>query len=85
MYIPKNIIFKDIGISNIKICWNIDNINIINIDKNKIKYKLELRKENEKFEKIYEGNETNYIINSLSSNINYEFRICSFYNDLISL
>ena len=40
IYIPKNIVYKDIGISNIDIYWNIDSINIINIDKNKIKYKI---------------------------------------------
>ena len=51
----KNIIlmdYKDIQISDIhsnscNISWKIDDINILNIDKNKIKYKIEIRKENE--------------------------------------
>ena len=47
---------------------------------------IEIRKENEKYEKIYEGNNNNYLINNLIKNTNYELRICSIYNnDLISL
>ena len=42
-----------------------------------------MRKENEKFKSIYEGNNTNYLVNNLIKNTNYEFRICSIYNDLI--
>ena len=40
-----------------------------------------MRKENENFEKIYEGEKNNYTINNLISNTEYEFRICSFYNN----
>ena len=38
-----------------------DDINILNIDKNKIKFKFEIRKDNSdnNFNKIYEGNEMN--------------------------
>ena len=36
IYIPKNIEFKDISSSSINIYWKIDDINNINIDKNKI-------------------------------------------------
>ena len=75
--IPKNIEIKDIKYNSININWEIDN----NIDNNKIKYIIEIRKENEKFNKIYEGNNKNCILNNLSINTNYEFRICSFYND----
>ena len=75
--IPKNIEIKDISYNSININWEIDN----NIDNNKIKYIIEIRKENEKFNKIYEGNNKNYLLNNLSINTNYEFRICSFYND----
>ena len=42
-----------------------------------------MRKENEIFKKVYEGNNTNYNINNLEKNTNYEIRICSIYNDLI--
>ena len=79
--IPKNIIFKDIYSSSINISWNIDNIP--NIDNNKIKYRIEIRKENEKFAKVYEGNNNSFTINNLTKNTNYEIRICSLYNNLI--
>ena len=84
--IPKNIEFKDIGTDSFKIVWNIDNLNILNFKKNDIKYRVELRKENtkEKFEQVYEGNATEFIVQNLSRNTNYEIRICSFYNDLFS-
>ena len=51
--IPKNIQFKDITSSSLNICWDIDNNFIIN---EKIKYRIEMRKENKEFKKIYEGN-----------------------------
>jgi len=86
---PKNIEFKDIDIdiNSLKIYWKIDDINILNIDKNKIKFKIEIRKENndDNFNKIYEGNEMNYLINNLDSNTNYEIRICSIYNNINSI
>ena len=80
---PKDIEFREIGINSFKILWKIDNLNLINIDKNKIKYKIELRKEknNEKFTQIYEGNNTNFSVSNVITNTNYEIRICSFYND----
>ena len=64
-----------------------DDVNIINIDKNKIKFKIEIRKENsdDNFNKIYEGNKMNYLINNLDSNTNYQIRICSVYNDISSI
>ena len=84
--IPNNINIKDIGTNSFTICWDIDNINILNINKKDIKYRIELRKENnkDKFIQIYEGNEYNYIVNKLDKNTNYEIRICSLYNDIIS-
>ena len=65
------------------ISWEIDNIRIIDVDMNKIKYKLEMRKEDGKFNIIYEGSNNNYLVDNLTKNTNYEFRICSIYNDLI--
>jgi len=58
---PKDIKFKDIGANNLRVNWKIDDINVLNIDKNKIKFKIEIRKENnnDNFIKIYEGNEMN--------------------------
>ena len=84
---PKDIEFKDIDINSLKVNWKIDDNNLLNIDKNKIKFKIEIRKENndDNFNKIYEGNEMNYLINNLDSNTNYEIRICSIYNDINSI
>jgi len=81
--IPKDIEIKDININSFKLNWKIDNINIINMDNKQIKYKVEIRKENEKFIKVYEGNNINCLIDKLDKNTNYEIRICSIYNNLI--
>ena len=54
------------------------------MDKKEIKYRIEIRKENEKFEEIYEGNENNYKVNKLEKNKNYEIRICSIYKEEMS-
>ena len=80
---PKNINFKDISSNSVNIEWKIDDINLINIDKNKIKYKVELRKKNKKFIQVYEGNNSNCLIDNLSEEKKYEIKICSFYHDLI--
>ena len=66
---PKNIEFKDIEANSLRVNWKIDDLNILNIDKNKIKFKIEIRKENtdDNFNKIYEGSEMNYLINNLNS------------------
>ena len=85
--LPKDIEFKDIGTNSFKILWKIDDINILNIDKKEIKYRIEIRKElsKDEFEQIYEGNENNYLVNNnLVKNTNYEIRICSLYKDIIS-
>ena len=55
---------------------------IDNIINNKIIYKVEIKKENEKFEKVYEGINNSCSINNLIKNTNYEIRICSLYNNL---
>ena len=84
---PKDIEFKEIGSNSFKIFWKIDNINILNIDKKEIKYRIEIRKENSKdeFSQIYEGNENNYLVkDKIEKNTTYELRICSFYKDIIS-
>ena len=84
---PKDIEIKDIDINSFKVNWKIDDINLSNTDKNKIKFKVEIRKENkdDKFKKVYEGNEINCLINNLNSNTNYEIRICSVFNDINSI
>jgi hypothetical protein len=85
MPIPKEIEFKDINNNNFKIFWKMDDINMKDIDKNKIKYKVEIRKENsdEKFIQKYEGSENNCLIDNLNVKTNYEIRICCLYNNLI--
>ena len=82
--IPKDIEFKEIGSNGFKILWKIDEINILNINKKEIKYRLEIRKENsnEEFKQIYEGKELNYSVNKLTKNTDYEIRICSIYKDI---
>ena len=83
--IPKDIEFRDITLYSFKVFWRIDKIHIINIDNNEIKFRVEIRKKdsNEKFTKVYEGKNTNYLISNLDMNTNYEIRICSIYNDLV--
>ena len=85
--IPKNIQIKDITISGFTIIWNIDNINLINIDKNKIKFKVEIKEKTEnkleQFKEIYKGENNNCIIDKLKRNIFYKIRICCLYNELI--
>ena len=82
--IPKDIEFKDIGSKSINVLWKIDDTNLLNIDKNEIKYHIEIRKEKEELSKIYETKENNYTINNLEINTNYEIKICSIYKDIIS-
>ena len=82
---PKEIKFKDIKSNSFKVLWKKDNLNIINIDNNKIKYKVEIRKENydEKFIQVYEGTDDYCLVNNLNENTDYELRVCCFYDKLI--
>ena len=79
--IPNDIEYKDntfIDFNNIELTFKLNDIK--NLDKNKFKFKIELRKENGDFEQIYEGEKYEFIINNLKNNTNYEIRICSIYN-----
>ena len=78
--ISNNIEFKDIILNSLNIYWKIDNFKG---DIKEIKYQVEMRKENEdeKFKKVYEGNNTNCLINNLLPYTNYEFRIRPIYNE----
>ena len=80
---PKNIEFNDIQANNAKINWKIDNLNILNINNKDIKFKIELRKNNEKFNQVYDGNDTNFKIGNLTENTEYELKICSYCNNII--
>ena len=80
---PKGIELYDITNNSVNLKWQIDDINILEMDKKEIKYIIEMRKQNKKFIKMYEGKENCYKIDNLKENRNYEFRICSIYNDLV--
>ena len=80
--IPENIQLKDITYNSCNISWDIKKLNGINFDYDKLKYKIEIKKENGNFESIYEDNKKNYTINNLTPDTNYEIRICSLYNDI---
>ena len=82
--IPKEIRISNIKSNSCNISWKIDDINILNIDKNKIKYKIEIRKEDEQFKSIYEDKNMNSIINNLDSYTNYEIKICTLYDNISS-
>ena len=82
--IPNNIKFNDIYYLSLNLSWEIDDLNNINIDKNQIKFKVEMRAENGEFTQVYEGKNYNCSISNLVKNSYYEFRICSLYNDLKS-
>ena len=79
--IPTEINFKEIEFNNFKVFWKIEDNKLINIDKNQIKYNIEIRKdkENEKFHSVHEGSNTNCLINNLEKNTNYEIRIATIY------
>jgi len=84
MNIPKDIEFTDIGVNNFKISWKIDDIKIPNIEIKQIKYKVEIRKENDNFNLAYEDNNNYCTINNLKHDTKYEIRICSYYNNIMS-
>ena len=77
--IPKDIQVNDINSNSCNVTWQIDDIN--DIDKNEIKFIIELRKEQEQSISKYESKNMKYNINKLEPNTNYEIRICSIYNN----
>ena len=84
---PTGIQFSEISENSFKMTWEMNYIKILNVDNNydnKIKYKVEIRKDNNKFTVIYEGINNNCFINNLESDTNYEIRMRSFYNNIIS-
>ena len=83
---PKDIEFNDIKIDSLKMSWKFEENIPIELDMKKLKYKVEMRKENTKdnFIQVYEGKNNNCLIEKLNLGTNYEFRICSIYEDSIS-
>ena len=80
---PKNIEINDIQANNAKINWKIDILNILNINNKNIKFKIELRKSNEKFNQVYDGYGLKFKIGNLTENTEYELKICSYCNNII--
>ena len=79
---PKNIKIKDVTSSSFNISWEIDNSNKTNNEN--IKYRIDVRKENEEFIQKYKGDNNNCTINNLILNTNYEVIIYLIYNNLIA-
>ena len=82
---PKDVEIKDIYCDSFNINWKIDNIKINNVDNKQIKFIVEVRKDkkNKNFTQVYEGLNNYCKVENLKKNTDYEFRICSFYNDII--
>ena len=81
---PTNIEFKDIGSNSFKILWSDSNIKL-NIDKQKLTFKVEIRKEQQQeIFNIYSKNEECLVLEKLEQNTGYEIRICSIYNNICS-
>jgi len=80
--IPKEIKFNNISSDSFKLEWKIDNLD--KLDKNKIKYKVELRElnENEKFNQVYFDSNMNCLITNLKPDTKYEIKICCIYNNI---
>ena len=77
---PENIEITNITHNSCNIKSDMKNLNV---DSNKIKYAIEIKKENENYQKIYYGNKNQYLINNLTEDSNYDIRIClSFDNTL---
>ena len=81
----KDIEIKYIFSDSIKLFWKIDEMNITDLDKKKIKFRVEIKKEedsNKEFLKVYEGTNQNCLIDKLINYTSYEIRICYIYNNL---
>ena len=77
----KDIQFISKNPHNFKISWKIDDINLINLDKNQIKFKVEMKKKNENnYISVYEGTETNCTIKNLEAYTCYDIIIYCFNN-----
>ena len=76
---------KVLNFCDISISWKLDGINNNSFENTKIKYKVEMRKENEDFKQIYEGDNNSYSITNLEPCTEYEFRICSINISMIGL
>ena len=86
---PKNIKYNNLTTNSVNLSWSIDNLNLLNINKDEINYKIEIikdkeeeiKKENEGYIKVYEGKNKNCFIDNLVKDTSYKINIYSFYND----
>ena len=78
-----NININDISCNSMNISCTIEKLDNINNDNIEIEYILETRQENknENLKQIYKGKYNKYFIKDLFPDTNYEFRICTFYNN----
>ena len=61
--LPLNIEFKEVNANSIKVVWELNNINLLDFDKNELETKIEIKKENEiNFTEYIAGKNTNYLI-----------------------
>ena len=81
--IPQDLEFNEITYNSVKLIWKINHIKNINIDNDKIKYKVEMEKNNEPFIEVYMGNNLKCDINNLEPNTIYRFKICCIYNNIM--
>ena len=81
-FILKKLKISDISNTNLKISWNIEtphnNINDINKE---LEFILEIKQKNKdkKYKEIFKGKNLFYLVENLSPNTIYEFRICFIY------
>ena len=78
--IPKDIKIYYLSNNSFKISWEIDDIDILNLENNQLKYGVEMKKENEK-SILYEIKNKYCSPNKLDYETNYEIRICTIYNN----
>ena len=81
---PKNISFKDITSNSLNISWEIEDLNTVRDEDNKIKFIVEIREaeSKENFFQVYEGYNNNCFIDKLNPNTNYEIKICCVKNEI---
>ena len=87
--IPKEIQGDIISEESLELKWKIDEDKINKLDKNKIKYKVEIKKceedddlSNNEFKEVYFGSNTKCSIDDLNTGDEYDIRICFVYDNM---
>ena len=77
---PSDIDIIDITDNGFNLKWKISTSDFL--DKNKIKFRVDIKKKDDKnYEKTYEGADTNCKIDNLKEKTDYEFKLCTLYNN----